>query len=393
MSSITPVAFEFDPYDPATIENPFPSYETLRDEFPVYRNAGRDFWAISRAEDVYDLIRDWERCSSAAGMDLDETGMIFGRGNFLNLDPPDHNVLRKAVRASFSARRIAELEPVVRSRVNHLVDQFAEQGQADFTRDLAAPLPLSMVSEILGVPAGDQDFTGVLIHRVLHRRPGDPSIPREARAAAAELGAYFEELADERRREPREDALSEIVHAEFEGQPMEQEMVLGISLTLYAAGSETVSNFVSNALALLAEAPDVRAELFGDDEGMPTAIEELLRFESPVQNLMRTTTTAISLHGREIPANARLLLLLGSANRDYRKYEDAERLDLKRPPKRHIAFGEGIHFCLGAPLARLQARVVFEVLAQRLPDFEIAGPVVRVAKVNSRGVESLPVAF
>jgi cytochrome P450 len=388
-----PVSFEFDPFDPATIADPFPSYRILRDELPVYCNDVRDFWAVSRADDVYELIRDWERCSSSEGMDLDETGMIFGRGNFLNLDPPDHNTLRKAVRGSFSARRIADLEPVVRERVGHLLDQIGEQGHADFTSDLAAPLPLSMVSEILGLPESDQAHAGGLIHKVLHRLPGDPDIPAEARAAVVELGTYFEELAADRRRRPREDALSEIVHADFEGRPMEQDMVLGISLTLYAAGSETVSNFVSNALAMLAADPALRADLFGEIEGIPTAIEELLRFEGPIQNLMRTTMSPIGLHDREIPAGARLLLLLGAANRDERKYDNAEGLDLRRPPKRHIAFGEGIHFCLGAPLARLQARILFEELAGRLPDFEIAGPVVRVAKVNSRGVEHLPVAF
>jgi hypothetical protein len=393
MGVVSPPAFEFDPFELTTIEDPFPFYRELRDRFPVYRNEKRDFWAISRAEDVYDLIRDWEACSSSRGMDLDETGLIFGRGNFLNMDPPDHNALRKVVRGSFSARRIAQLEPVVRRNVNRLVDRFIDEGQADFARDLAGPLPLSMVSEILGIPEPDQDAMGKLIREVLHRRAGEPAIPPAALAARTELSDYFEELAAERRRRPAEDCFTEIVQAEFDGRPMRQDMVLGISLTLFAAGSETVSNFLSNSLAILARRPSARAEMFRDPSEIQVAIEELLRFESPVQNLVRTTTRSLVVHDQEIPAEARLLLLLGSANRDERKYEDADRLELKRPPKRHIAFGEGIHFCLGAPLARLQARILFEELARRIPEFEITGPTVCVAKVNSRGLESLPVTF
>jgi cytochrome P450 len=297
------------------------------------------------------------------------------------------------VRASFSARRIGELEPLVRERVAELVDRFAQRGGADFARELAAPLPLWMICAILGVPAADRELMGERIHAVLHREPGEPEIPPAAHAAHDELRGYFAELAAERRTRPQEDALSEMTHAQLDERPLSDEVILGLCLTLFAAGSETVSNFVSNALLLLARHPDARAELFAAPEGIPVAIEELLRYESPVQNLVRTTMHAVTLHGEEIPAESRMLLLLGSANRDERKFEDPDRLDLARPPKRHLAFGEGIHFCLGAPLARLQSRIVLETLAERIPAYEVAGPVRRVAKVNSRGLESLPVAF
>jgi cytochrome P450 len=385
--------FEFDPFEPKTIEDPFPSYRVLRDDLPVYRNESRDFWAISRAEDVYNLMRDWAVCSSRKGMDLDETGLAFGPGNFLNLDPPDHDTLRKMVRDSFSARKINALEPFVRSAVTELLDRVIDNGGADLTRDLASPLPLTLVSQILGVPTSDQERAGALIHTVLHREAGSSEIPLESWSALTELAGYFESLAADRRRQPEEDALTAIVQGDFNGQPISPEMILGITLTLYAAGSETVSNFVSNALTLLGRYPDARAELFADIAAVPTALEELLRFESPVQNLVRTTMQPISLHGIDIPEDARLLLLLGAANRDERKFEDADHLNLRRSPKRHIAFGEGIHFCLGAPLARLQARVVLEEVAQRIPEYVISGPITRVAKVNARGVESLPVTF
>jgi cytochrome P450 len=202
-------------------------------------------------------------------------------------------------------------------------------------------------------------------------------------------GVYFADLIAERRARPGDDALTAIGLARLEGDALSDEVVLGLCVLLYGAGTETVSNFVSNALVVLANHPDARAELSAEPQGIAVAIEELLRFESPVQNIVRTTTRSLEIHGGEVPADSRMLLLLGSANRDERRYDDPDRLDLKRRPKRHFAFGEGIHFCLGAPLARLEARMIFSVLGERIPEYEIVGPVVRVAKVNSRGVESL----
>lgn len=393
VEALPTTTFKFDPYAPETIEDPFPAYRVLRDEFPLYRNDERDFWAVSRAEDVYNVQRDWETFSSTKGMDLDATGTIFGPGNFLNLDPPAHDSMRKLVRGDFSARRIASLEPEVRDKTTELLDSFRERGSADLVSELAAPLPLWMVSHILGIPRGDRPHVGDLIHTVLHREAGVSEIPEAAHAAHSDLRHYFAQLVEERRAAPKDDALSSIAHAELDDEPLSDEMVLGLCLLLFAAGSETVSNFISNALVVLDRHPTARAEMFASPEDLPVAVEELLRFESPVQNLVRHTTRPVELHGAEVPADARILLLTGSANRDERKFGDPDRLDLKRPPKRHLAFGEGVHFCLGAPLARLQGRVVFEELGARLPVYEISGPVKRVGKVNSRGVESLPVVF
>ncbi|HEX7290424.1 MAG TPA: cytochrome P450 [Conexibacter sp.] len=385
--------FEFDPYAPSVIADPFPAYRVLREEHPVYRSERRDFWALSRAADVYEAMRDWPTFSSSKGMDLDETGSMFGPGNFLNMDPPAHDQLRKVVRGSFSARRIGALEPMVRARVAELFDGFAGRETVDLAAELAAPLPLWMISELLGVPHADREQMGARIHAVLHREAGDPEIPPSAHRAHAELRPYFAALAAERRRDPREDALTEMVTARLDDAPLSDEVILALCLTLFAAGSETVSNFVSNSLLVLAEHPDERAALFAEPAGIPTAIEELLRYESPVQNLVRTTMEPVVLHGVELPADSRMLLLLGSANRDERRVEGPDRLDLTREPRRHLAFGEGVHFCLGAPLARLQSRVVLEEIARRAPRYAVAGPVARVAKVNSRGLESLPVAL
>jgi hypothetical protein len=389
-----PSGFEFDPFDAQTIEDPYPKYRILRDQIPVYHNPRRGFWAISRAQDVHDLMRDWESCTSSLGMDLDDTGLMFGPGNFLNIDPPEHDVLRKVARGSFSARRISSLEPVIRHKVTELMDRFLERGHADIAAELTHPLPFSIVSSILGVPESDHERTSELVHTILHRRPGETEPPPEALVASAELAQYIEQLSADRRRNPREDALTDVVTGQIEGRPLPQEMVLGMSLVLYVAGSEPVSNFISNSLNLLAQHRDARAELFANTESMmPTAVEELLRFESPLQNMARTTTRPITLHGTEIPAGARLALLLGSANRDERRFDDADRLDLKRPIQRNIAFGEGVHFCLGAPLARLQGKVVLDEVARRMPDYEIGSPLVRLGKVNSRGFESLPITF
>ena len=394
MSAHPPLAFAFDPFDAATIADPYPSYQILRDAFPVYHNPDRDLWAISRAQDVSTLMRDWQRCTSSLGMDLDGTGMMYPTGNFLNYDPPEHDVLRKVVRDAFSARRISALEPMIRETVTGLIDRFIDDGQVDIARELTAPLPFTTVSRILGVPESDHDHTVALIRAMLHREPGDEAPPPDAIAATAELSQYIEHLAQRRRAEPREDGMTDIVTGEINGRPLTAAEVLGVSITCYVAGSEPVSNFATTALDVLARHPEARAELFGDLEPMlPGAIEELLRFESPLQNMARTTTEPIELHGVEIPAGARLAMLLGSANRDERRWENADRLDLHRPPKRHIAFGEGVHFCIGAPLARLQGRIVLEEIARRMPEYEVTGPVVRLGKVNSRGMESMPISF
>ena len=388
--------FAFDPFDAATIADPYPSYRTLRDAFPVYHNPHRDLWAISRAEDVNALMRDWERCTSSLGMDLDGTGMMYPQGNFLNYDPPTHDVLRKVVREPFAARRVLALEPMVRATVTELIDGFIDAGHADIARELTKPLPFRTVSAILGVPAADTPRTVALIDTMLHREPGHEEPPPAAFAATAELSQYVAWLARERRDAPREDAMTQIAHGELDGRPLTDTAILGLTITCYVAGSEPVSNFITTSLDVLARHPDARAELFAaaaSAEIPATAIEELLRFESPLQNMARTTTVPIALHGTEIPAGARLALLLGSANRDPRRWEDADVLDLHRPARRHIAFGEGVHYCLGAPLARLQGRVALEEIARRLPGYAITGPVVRLGKVNSRGMESLPIAF
>lgn len=389
-----PKDFEFDPFDAHTIEDPYPSYRVLRDLIPVYHNRRRGIWAISRAEDVFALMRDWKACTSSLGMDLDDTGLMFGAGNFLNVDPPEHDILRKITRNSFSPRRISALEPVIRRKVIGLMERFLHRGQADIATELTHPLPFSIVSSILGVPESDHERTGQLVYTILHRRPGETELPPEALAASAELAEYIEQLSAERRRNPREDALTDVVNGQIDGHPLSQEMVLGMSLVLYIAGSEPVSNFISTSLNVLAQHPDARADFFANTESMmPTAVEELLRFESPLQNMARTTTRPIVLHGTEIPAGARLALLLGSANRDERRFEDADRLDLRRPAQRNIAFGEGVHFCLGAPLARLQGKVVLEEVAARMPEYAVGGPLVRLGKVNSRGFDRMPITF
>jgi cytochrome P450 len=386
--------FEFDPFDAATIADPYPSYRILRDSFPVYHNPRRDLWAIARAEDVNALMRDWQRCTSSLGMDLDGTGMMYPEGNFLNYDPPDHDVLRKVVREPFAARRILSLEPMIRRTVTELIDGFIDAGHADIARELTKPLPFTTVSAILGVPESDTPATVALIEAMLHREPGQQEPPPAAFAATAQLAQYVAALAAARRAAPQDDAMTQIAHGEVDGRPLTDQEILGLTITCYVAGSEPVSNFITTSLDVLARHPDARAELFADFDALaPTAIEELLRFESPLQNMARTTTQPIELHDTEIPQGARLALLLGSANRDDRRWEDADRLDLRRPAKRHIAFGEGVHYCLGAPLARLQGRIALQEIARRLPEYAITGPVVRLGKVNSRGMESLPIAF
>jgi cytochrome P450 len=249
-----------------------------------------------------------------------------------------------------------------------------------------------MVCELLGFP--DQDHPRLLkwFTDSLRRIPGQTEIPATAWEAAAEVRGYFASVADERRREPRDDVITTMVAAVDDGRISSQDL-LGICYLIFLAGIETTASLISNALLLLHRHPDQRANLVDDLGGMRTAVEELLRFESPVQFIGRSATREVELHGGTIPVGGRVVLIYASANRDERKFADPDVLDLARPPGRHLAFGEGIHHCIGAPLARLEGRVGLEALLTRIPDYEVTGPVQRMYTHNAWGLERLPVRF
>ena len=390
MAAVSDVVY--DPFSVEANEDPYPIYKRLRDECPLHYNDEHGLWSLSRYEDIQTAARDWKTFTSTEGADLDDTGTLIGEGDFLDTDPPRHDELRKVVREHFTPKAINALEGRVRERSEALLEAFVGSGSADFASDFAWPLPAGMVSELLGFPDEDHPQLLAWFTESLRRIPGQTEIPDSAWAAAKEVRGYFAATAEERRRQPRDDVMTTMVAA-VDDERISADDLLGICYLLFLAGIETTAALVSNALHLLTLHPDQRTKLVGDLSIMRGAVEELLRFEAPVQFIGRTATSDFELHGATIPAGGRVVLIYASANRDERKFPNPDVLDLERTPGRHLAFGEGIHHCIGAPLARLEGRIGLEVLLSRIPDYEVAGPVQRMYTHNAWGLEHLPVRF
>jgi len=375
----------FDPFDLAGAVDPYPTYRELRDTAPVFHNLSRGFWALSRFEDVRSASRDWGTFSNSEGVDLDELGRrVFGPGDFLDMDPPDHDELRAVVRGRFTPKAIASLEPMIRDRVSRLLGRLSS---GDAVAQLAWPLPIDVMCSIIGFPEADRAWISRLYASVMERAPGEDAIPREALKAAAELRDYFVDTAHKRRRRPEADVLTMISQSE-----LPDTKVAGMCFVLFSAGIDTVASLLGSAILLLAEHPAARQLALEQPNGLAIVIEEVLRYESPLQFNARTTNVEVAVGDEVIPAGERVLLLYGSANRDERRFEAAHEFDVTREPKRHLAFGEGIHFCIGAPLARLQTRIALEELLSRFPRYEIGEPVERSPAYNMRSLSSLPIS-
>src|SRR5690349_2985562 len=333
-SASTDPAIGWDPLLP--LDDPYPVYRRLRDEAPVFHHRERDVWALSRWDDVQAAAKDWETYSSSVGgtgNDLDDTYQLFlPAGDLPAADPPLHTRLRGALRLAFSPSALkVRFEPAVRSQVRVRIDAFAGAGRADFARDLARPLPGTTMFTWFGFPEADHDDLLDSFGEMLERDRGRRELPARAVAARDRVRDYIAALADERRRSRQEDLLSFLVDAEAAGQLTTDEL-LGSSMLLFVAGITTTSGLISNSLLHLDRFPDQRALIVSDPSVIPAAVEELLRFDPPIQTLARTATRDVEAYGDVIPAGARVALLWGSANRDERRWPDPDRLDIRRPP-------------------------------------------------------------
>jgi cytochrome P450 len=388
---------EFNPYDPGLHEDPYPVYRRLRDEFPVHHNPKLRFWTLSRYADVFEALQAPDLFISGKGVAVgapegDDEALTAGVPLLITTDRPRHTQLRALVSRAFTPRRVARLEPRIRAIARSLLDDVKGLREFDLVREFSAPLPTIVIAELLGVPSRDQEWFKEKSTEVAQF---DPTAPGGAqnREAALELGSYLAQVLAERRSEPRDDLLSALVAAEIEGQRLSEPELIGFAFLLLVAGNETTTNLISNAAILLDRHRDQRRLLLEDRSRISTAVEEFLRYDSPVQGLARTTTAPVTLHGVTIPEDGKVLLLFGAANHDERAIPDAERLDVLRDPNPHLAFGFGAHFCLGANLARLEARVAFEELLERFPDYRMTES--RVKRTSSgpiRGALALPVA-
>jgi cytochrome P450 len=356
-------------------------YRVLRDEHPVYHDPLNDSYSLSRFEDVWQAVHDPETFSSAGVAEAETLP-----GLIIYLDDPHHGWLRAIVSRAFTPKRIADLEPRVRELAAGLVGASVERGCCDVVHDLAAPLPSTVIAELLGVPAEHvasfrswtEEFLGIA------------SVDDFA-DAAANIFRLAGEILDARRRAPCDDLISALLAAEVDGVRLSDEDLLGFCFNLIIAGNDTTTSLIENGVSLLARHPDQRAELVEDPSLIPGAIEEMVRIDSPVQTLPRTSTREVELHGVTIPTGSRVQLVWGAANLDEREFTDPTRFDIHRTMVRHLGFGHGTHFCLGAALARLEARVVFEELLARAPDYEIDGEPLRYTSTWARSFRRLDI--
>lgn len=386
---VAPTARVFDPFAALNTDNPYPTYRWLLAEQPVYHNPDRDFWAVSRFADVQRVLKDPVTFSSAAGVRIDDLLALAGPSP-LTMDPPRHGLLRNIVRPYFAPRAIKTALASVERNTVRVLDELDGQEQFDAAQEFAKRIPVAVICDLLGVPSRDASMLKRWADSMLETVPDEVGSTAAAREAAASTRDYWLSLLAERAQRPTDDILSAVSSAEVEGLPLDADEKVGMCNLVFEAGNATTGALISNALLALATDESQMTWLSANPDKLPQAIEEILRWDSPVQGLMRTTTDHVTLHGRTIPPSSKVLLVLGAANRDPSVWDDPDQLDLSRVPLRNLAFGEGLHFCLGAPLARLEAPVALRHFLARYPDFAVVG-LDRFHDVSMRTLKSLVV--
>jgi cytochrome P450 len=390
-ATLTPA---FDPYDYAIHEDPYPTYAQLRADAPVYYNPRHNFWALSRHADVIAAFRDADRFSSADGVSLDSssTGPQAAKVmSFLAMDEPRHGQLRRLVSRGFTPSRVQALEPKVRAITDTHLAAALDAGSFDFIEEFAAKVPMDVISELLGVPEADREELRRLADVVVHRDDGVFDVPPAAASASMELAVYYLDLIEQRRRAPQDDLTSALLEIELDGERLSTDDIAAFLFLMVVAGNETTTKLLGHCWYWGWRHPDQLAKPLADRRRVPDWVEETLRYDASTQILARTTTTSLRLYDADIPANARVLLLIGSGNRDERVFDDPDRYDLDRDTSATLSFGTGRHVCLGASLARLEARIVLEQLLARVARYDIdAAGSRRVHSVNVRGFDRLP---
>ena len=374
----------YDPTSAAILSDPYDTYDRLRAKDPVHRMRLINAWVLTRYEDVDTVLRDHRRFSKDDGIEDEYRSM-------LHHDPPDHTRLRSLVSKAFTPRSVRELHPRVQRIVAELLDDLDGRDKFDLIESLAFPLPVTVIAEMLGVPPHDMDRFNRWSNDIsLTIEPSlrDDQIRRVQRATE-ELYEYFEGIIEQRRREPQDDMITALLNAEDEGDKLTREELLGTLVLLLVAGNETTRNLIGNGMRALLKNPDQLQRLRDNPDLLDSAIDELLRYDSPVQLDGRLVHSDVEVAGHQIRAGQRVLCAIGAANRDPSAFTDPDKLDIARSEKSNIAFGRGIHHCLGAPLAMLEARAAFSALLDRFPRIELITEPVYREQVVLRGLEEL----
>ncbi|MDB5874440.1 MAG: cytochrome [Ramlibacter sp.] len=383
--------FVFDPYALDVQVDPYPYYAVLRRDHPAYWSESAKCWALSRYDDVDAACSDPQRFSSARGNVLDDDPARMGK-TLGTSDPPKHDRLRKLVNAAFMRGQVLEREPRIREITREFMDEFFAAGGGDLIQQLTARISTSTICDLLGFERADHVQLKKWVDGLVYRDPATRQLPPSGHEARKAMVAYALKTIDERRAAPREDLISALIAAEVEGDKLTAEDLMHTVGTLLAAGIESASSFIGNAMLALHEHPEQIELLAGDLRRAPNAIEEMLRYDTPTQRFHRSATQDIELHGQTIRTGQSVLVMYGSANRDERKFDDPERFDIMRAPSRHLGMGHGTHFCLGAQLAKAISRIFLEEWFGRNRGFKVlADQVVRMHSPVFRGLSRMPV--
>jgi len=394
---------DIDLFNPDTFVTgvPHDAFRLLRSEAPLYFHPeprGPGFWALTKYDDVLDVSKDPERFSSWRGgtniEDYPADDMTMIRTLMLNMDPPQHAKFRKLVRTGFTPRMIAKLEPRVRALTSSIIDHVAQKGECDFVTEVAAELPLQVIVEMLGVPQEERHMVFEWSNRLIGF--DDPELQtslEDGKMAAMQMWMYANQLAEKRKHESGEDLVSVLFHAEVDGERLTEMEFDSFFLLLAVAGNETTRNNISGAMMALMEHPAERERLIAQPELIDRAVEEMIRWVTPVMYFRRTATRDTEIRGQKIREGEKVVMYYVSANRDEDVFPEPDRFDVGRTPNEHLGFGAGEHFCLGASLARLEIRVMFQELLRRLPDIELSGNVRRLRSNFINGWKRIPVRF
>jgi cytochrome P450 len=379
--------------------NPYPMYAFMRQASPVYFNEESGTWSVFGYDDVKQVLTENAIfASSPHRMAMPQAGNRFS-GSMINTDPPEHSRLRALVSRAFTPRAVANLEGRITELTSGLIDAVMPNGQMDLVHDLSAPLPVMVISEMLGIPPDDRkqfkQWSDAIVASSNNIIGDDPALAEASGRAMQAMYAYFAPIMAQRRANPREDLISRLTSVEVDGERLSDSDIFSFCWLLLVAGNETTTNLISNAIITFLEQPDSLARLRAEPALLPSAIEEVLRYRSPVQAMFRFAARAVELHGQTIEQGRVVLAWIGSANRDESRFPDPDRFDIDRTPNPHIAFGNGIHFCLGAPLARLEARIALGAILERLHDLARMDdtPLPPVEGMIVHGVKSLPLRF
>ena len=387
----------YDPYDFEIDSDPYPVWRRLRDEQPLYYNSRYDFFALSRFDDVDRCSMDWETYISSRGtvLELIKSNIELPPGSIIFEDPPAHHIHRRLLSRVFTPRNINDLEPKIREFCARSLDPLVEKGGFDFIADLGAQMPMRTIGMLLGIPEADQEAIRDRIDDGLRLK--ESGMPDVDTAFAEGAGDGFAEYIDWRATHPSDDLMTDLLNAEYEDENgatcrLTRQEVLNYVNLIAAAGNETTTRLIGWTGKVLADNPDQRRQLVEDRSLVPNAIEELLRYESPSPVQARYVTRDVEHYGQSVPAGSAILLLTASANRDERRFPDADRFDIHRKIEHHLAFGYGIHFCLGSALARLEGRIALDEVLKRFPSWEVDWDNAIQARTSTvRGWERLPV--